>query len=88
MWRDVASDCDVAAVKDLERLFVHLNESLSCLSQRLHGRVKSDRAALATTTELHLVEINVGHLSRVTLPRAFGGIGFNIAADLITLSEG
>lgn len=84
--RNVPSDSDVAPTQNLERVLVHLDESLSGLTQRLHRWIESNGACLTATTELHLVQVYVCHLRRMAPLGTNRSIGFDIAANLMNMS--
>jgi hypothetical protein len=80
--RDISSNSDIAATKDLQSIFVHLNKTVSCFAQALHGRIEHDSACLPSHTEHHLIKIDISHLRTMTLSGAPGGVSFHIATDL------
>ena len=86
VWRNVPSDGNIAPTQNPERVLVHLDESLSGLTQNLHRWIKSNGACLTATAELHLVQIYVCHLRRMSPLGTNGSVGLDIAANLMILS--
>jgi len=83
IWRDVLVDGNVAATKNLQRLFVELHDALTCFAERLHGWVEGDGVLLAIATESHLIEADVCHLRIASLENGLVAVGFEIATDLV-----